>query len=246
MARGRPDARRYHWFGEEGLDFVCEPHAGIEDLGGAEGPAGRDGPPRRAGDDLPLLNMVAGEADASRRACVALLREPPDRLIREARRATEGPTLFAPDHHPVLPRDVNLDRLERIMTAAHERCPADYATLLGTEQVGPATVRSLALIAELVYGASPSRRDPADRAAGSPAACGDNRSARQSASRRWADYSYAHGGKDGTPFPVDRVTYDRSIGVLEDAVRRARVGDRERTEALRRIARLAGEVGGRP
>ena len=55
--------------------------------------------------------------------------------------------------------------------------------------------------------------------------------------KRWADYAYAHGGKDGTPFPVDRATYDRSIGVLTDAVRRARVGDSLKTEALRRLAR---------
>jgi hypothetical protein len=54
--------------------------------------------------------------------------------------------------------------------------------------------------------------------------------------RSWADYSYAHGGKDGTPHPVDRTTYDRSIAVLTDAVRKARVGDTEKTDALKRLA----------
>ena len=59
---------------------------------------------------------------------------------------------------------------------------------------------------------------------------------------KWADYSYAHGGKDGHPYPVDRSTYDRSIEVLTEAVRRARLGDRERTEALKRLTRfLAGD-----
>jgi hypothetical protein len=60
--------------------------------------------------------------------------------------------------------------------------------------------------------------------------------------RSWADYSYAHGGKDGTPHPVDRATYDRSIAVLTDAVRKARVGDTEKTHALKRLA--AHERGG--
>jgi hypothetical protein len=57
--------------------------------------------------------------------------------------------------------------------------------------------------------------------------------------RRWADYAYAHGGKDGTPFPVDRDTYDRSIAVLTDALRRARVGENEKFNALRRLAQWA-------
>ncbi len=58
---------------------------------------------------------------------------------------------------------------------------------------------------------------------------------------RYADYSYAHGGKDGFPFPVDRKTYDKSIEVLTAAVRRARLGDRDKTDALRRVARLCGQ-----
>ena len=57
--------------------------------------------------------------------------------------------------------------------------------------------------------------------------------------RRWADYSYAHGGKDGTPFPVDRATYDRNIVILNDAVRRAKVGESEKIQALKRLSRLA-------
>ena len=59
--------------------------------------------------------------------------------------------------------------------------------------------------------------------------------------RRWADYSYAHGGKDGTPFPVDRDTYDRNIGVLTDAVRKARLGQNDKLDALRRLSKL-GEI----
>lgn len=82
--------------------------------------------------------------------------------------------------------------------------------------VGQKTIRSLSLIAELVYGARPSWRDP-------------------------ARFSFAHGGKDGHPYPVGRHNYDRSVALLEEAVRKARIGERERVEALRRLARFVGE-----
>ncbi|NIR01481.1 MAG: DUF763 domain-containing protein, partial [Gemmatimonadales bacterium] len=82
--------------------------------------------------------------------------------------------------------------------------------------VGPKTIRALALIADLLYGAKASLRDP-------------------------ATFSFAHGGKDGVPYPVDRATYDHSIDVLREAVNRAKVADREKLKALRRLARHTGE-----
>jgi hypothetical protein len=213
-------ARRYHWLGESVTDFVCEPHAGIRDAQ----------PPAAGPDPSPVLNMVAREAGANREGSAALVRGSPDALLAEAERLTEGPTLFAPAHQPVLPADVNLERLRKIVRTAHERNPQDFATLLGTEGVGPATVRSLSLLAELIYDAPASHRDPAhpfpDPGPGDSGPV-----------RRWADYSYAHGGKDGTPFPVDRATYDRNIAILHEAVRKARLGDPEKTDALRRLAR---------
>ena len=78
-----------------------------------------------------LLNMVAEEADANRRASAALVREPPDWLLGEIERLTEGPTLFAPARHPVLSLDVNEKRLKSILVNAHERHPQDFETLLG-------------------------------------------------------------------------------------------------------------------
>jgi hypothetical protein len=220
-------ARRYHWLGETVDDFVCEPHAAIRD---AEGP-GTAG--RRPGT---VLNMVAREAGANRRGSAALVRGNPDALLAEAERLTEGPTLFAPSHHPVLAADVNLARLRKIVRAAHERNPQDFETLLGTEGIGPATVRSLSLLAELIYDAPASHRDPSvpppEAGANPESGIRDPESG-----RRWADYAYAHGGKDGHPFPVDRETYDRNIAILLDAVRKARLGDAEKTDALRRLAR---------
>jgi hypothetical protein len=213
-------ARRYHWLGESVDDFTCEPHNAIGDLAGAPMPRSKGG--NVAGQML--LNMVAGEASANRNASVELIGWNPDKLMYEVRKMTEGPSLFAPEHHRVLDEDINLDRLERIVQSAHERNPGDFLTLLGTPNVGARTIRSLSLIAELIYDAPASHRDPALPISPPP-----------TDQRRWADYSYAHGGKDGHPFPVDRETYDQNIAVLADAVRKSRVGDTDKTEALRRL-----------
>jgi uncharacterized protein len=229
-------ARRYHWLAESVEDFVCEPHAAVEDL--ADHPAETTGGQgTAAGRQLMLLNMVAEEADANRRASAALLREPSKWLLGEVERLTEGPTLFAPARHPVLDLDVNQMRLKRILVRAHEQHPQDFETLLGLPDVGPATIRSLSLLAEIIFQAPPSHRDPTKRRVTAPA--GDTEEPDETADpRRWADYSHAHGGKDGTPFPVDRDTYDRNIVVLTDAVRRAQLDQNDKLNALRRLSKL--------
>jgi hypothetical protein len=238
-------ARRYHWLGENVDDFVCEPHAAIRDL--SDQTPSADGMSRDAASDpteLPrqlsrtrragaqqLLNMVAAEADANRQASAGLVRENPDWLLGEVERLTEGPTLFAPRQPYVLKTDVNLARLKKIVVTAHEQHPEDFETLLGLPGVGPATIRSLSLLAEIIFQAPPSHRDPAARP--SPEF---HRQDGPDGPRRWADYSYAHGGKDGTPYPVDRETYDRSIHVLNEAIRRARLGENDKFQALQRLS----------
>ena len=196
-------ARRYHWLADAVDDFVCEPHSAVAS--------------EAAGSQL-LLNMVADEADESRVRSAELARIEPDRLLREV---TTGPSLFMPAHHPVEASDINPKRLGRILRVTYERQPDDFETLLGLQGVGPATVRSLALIAELVYGTPACRRD---------------------ITKRWSPkdpptFSYAHGGKDGHPFPVDRMTYDKSIGLLESAVRRAQIDPGGKDKALYRLSR---------
>jgi uncharacterized protein len=226
-------ARRYHWLGERVDDFVCEPHDAISDLSperrvAAVEPTSGGSSPTNPATQLTLLNMVATEAAANRTGSAAIVRENPDWVCGQIERYTEGPTLFAPRNHSLLPRDVNRRHLRRILIAAHERQPNSFETLLGTRGVGPATVLSLSLLAELIFEAPASHRDPAERFR-SPA--------EQSADERhWADYAYAHGGKDGTPFPVDRETYDRNIAILTDAVRKARIGQNEKMGALRRLS----------
>ena len=196
-------ARRYHWLGSTVEDFVSEPHNAV-----ASPPA----------DEPNLLNMVAHQARPSRERSTELTRIQPDRLLREV---SAGPSLFMPAHHPVQADDINPVRLRRILDVIHERQPADFATLLGMAGVGPKTIRSLALIAELIYG-TPACRDDVPR--------------------RWSPadpptFTYAHGGKDGHPFPVDRTTYDRSIALLESAVRRSRLDPAGRDQALFRLTR---------
>ncbi len=195
-------ARRYHWLGSTVEDFVCEPHTGV-----ASPPA----------QEPPLLNMIAAQAAPSRATSVDLTRIRPDTLLREI---STGPSLFMPEHHPVYDTDINPHRLSRIMRVLHERTPADFENLLGIEGVGPKTVRSLALIGELVYGTPACRTD---------------------ITRRWSPkdpptFSHAHGGKDGFPFPVDRPTYDRSIHLLEHAVRRAKLDPNGKDQALYRLS----------
>jgi uncharacterized protein len=229
MSDAAKSARRYHWLGASVEDFVVEPHFAIDDLSFS-----RRVHAGRPGEQL-LLNMTASEADANRTASVDLIGWNPDKLMFELRRMTEGPTLFAPVHHDVLPEDVNVDRLEKIVRQTHEECPADFTTLLSSKGVGPATVRALALLAELIYDAPASHRDPAE-------AKGKDKLPPVLAGKNWADYSYAHGGKDGTPHPVDRPTYDTSIEVLTDAVRKSRVGETEKADALKRLSTFARPV----
>jgi len=191
-------ARRYHWLGERLEDFVCEPHAAVA----AEAPA----------DKQMMLNFVAAESAGAREATTQLARIPPDKLLRELP-ALDEPNLFLPAHHPVRPQDINPTRLERIARAIHENPPETFEQLLGIRGVGAATLRSLALLADLIYSRPVSKRDP-------------------------ATFSYAHGGKDGHPFPVDRATYDRNINILEQAVRRARLEPREKDSALFRLKKM--------
>jgi hypothetical protein len=113
--------------------------------------------------------------------------------------------------------DVDTRYLSKILLQTYERAPEDFETLLGIEGVGPRTLRALSLASELIYGTRASTRDP-------------------------ARFAFAHGGKDGIPFPVDRQTYDTTIEVLSRAVDRAAVDRSERVKALKRLASFQNEV----
>ncbi|MBI5445091.1 MAG: DUF763 domain-containing protein [Deltaproteobacteria bacterium] len=186
-------ARRYHWLGERLPSFVAEPHAAV--CCDARGET---------------LNFVAEESAPARTHTAALARTGPGEVVPVLQKL---PELVLPRRHLVSLADVDPRRLERILLKTRERAPADFESLLGIEGVGAKTVRALGLVAELIYGAPASVRDP-------------------------ARFSFAHGGKDGTPFPVDRETYDRTIRVLHRALERAKVDRTEKVRALKRLSRF--------
>jgi len=157
------------------------------------------------------LNLVAHENDPIRRASAQLASQPPDVTLKAMAKI---PTLKMPARHELLPElDVASPYLEKILLRTYERAPDDFEALLGIEGVGPKTLRALALASELVHGTAASLRDP-------------------------ARFAFAHGGKDGTPFPVDKLTYDKTIEILNKAINRAAIDRTEKVEAFRRLARF--------
>jgi len=112
--------------------------------------------------------------------------------------------------HPVLKEKLDLRRLGKTILAAHLENPKDFEQLLALKGVGPKTIRALSLVSEIIYGARPSYEDP-------------------------ARYSFAHGGKDSTPYPVDRSTYDQTLEILEKGIKKAKISVRERVEAQKRL-----------
>ncbi|MDR7415964.1 MAG: DUF763 domain-containing protein [Armatimonadota bacterium] len=156
----------------------------------------------------PTLNLVAEEAQPVREAVADLARANPERILREFPRV-----LAMPARHALRPEDVHPRRLRTVLLRTYEAQAPDFERLLEIPGLGAKTLRALALLSELLAGTPLSWRDP-------------------------ARYSFAHGGKDGHPYPVDRPTYDRTVAVLEDALRRARTGETERLEALRRLHRF--------
>ena len=161
------------------------------------------------------LNLVAGESARVRSASAELAGRAPDETIAALDRV---PELVLPAHHDVRGADIDRRYLHKVLLRTYERAPEDFETLLGMPGVGAKTLRALALASELIYGTRTSTRDP-------------------------ARFSFAHGGKDGFPYPVDRDTYDRTIDVLGTAVRRARVGETEKVQALKRLAAFADRPG---
>ncbi len=125
--------------------------------------------------------------------------------------------LRLPAHHEVRSINVDLKRLGAVLAVAYERDLHDFAELLLVEKLGPRTLQSLALVAEVVHGA-PSRFDDPAR------------------------FSFAHGGKDGHPFKVPLRTYDASLDFLRNSLDRARVGDREKLDGFRRLNRFVRTI----
>jgi hypothetical protein len=125
--------------------------------------------------------------------------------------------LKMPSHHDVRKEDVNLKRLGAVLWLANENRPADFEELLLLNGVGPRTIQSLALVSEVIHGSPARFRDP-------------------------ARFSFAHGGKDGHPFPVPTSVYDEVIDNLHQAVSKAKIGANEKNEAIKKLHHVARDV----
>jgi len=193
-------ARRYHWFSENIKDLVSEPHSGII-------------------SDKKLkntLNLTAKKSKKTREISTELVSQSFNALMKDIRLLGKYLSPYSQmmelkkgqkrlkflrleniefKWHPVVNEDFSKSKyLRRILWKLCERKPKNYEELLALKGVGPKTIRALALVAEIIYGAKPSYEDP-------------------------ARYSFAHGGKDATPYPVDRTTYDRTIEILREIVK---------------------------
>ncbi len=163
-----------------------------------------------AGERGEVLNLVAAETSSNRDVATALAREEPSAVVGDIKRMR---TLTMPRRHAVRLADIDPERLHRVLLPAYEAQPEDYTSLLAVKGIGAKGLRALALVAELTYGEPTSVRDP-------------------------VSFSFAHGGKDGTPYAVDRATYDTTIASLRSAVAETKVGHSVKSAALKRLARL--------
>lgn len=155
----------------------------------------------------PALNMVAAESERTRERTTELSRISPEKVLKEYSHVS---TLDLPYHHDVRYAQIKPENLKKILLTTYEQKPADFAQLLGMKGVGPKTIRALALISELVYGEKPSFEDP-------------------------VRFSFAHGGKDGHPYPVNRKVYDGSIEFLRSAISKAKIGHTDKLKAFKRL-----------
>ena len=187
-------ARRYHWHSASVRDFTSEPHTGI--VGENEGT---------------IMNLVDSHARPAQDALLAIAHENPETTLTEVRK------LVVPRHHDVRVENVDLKRLGAVLAVAYEKELRDFASLLLLENLGPRTLQSLALIAEVVHGAPSRFSDP-------------------------ARFSFALGGKDRHPFPVPLKTYDESILVLRNSLDSAKLQDTDKIDGFKRLERFTRAV----
>ncbi len=197
-------ARRYHWLSEHVTSFTEVPHDAI--LGNVQLER--------------VLDMTAIDSTANRKLSVDLVKDNPNKLKRQfvSARPKYQQTLDAwlpkggQVQYLTMPRNINWSKLRE----AYEVQPTNYEELISLPGIGPATVRALALIGELVYGTEPSWRDP-------------------------VKFSFTVGGKDGVPYPVDRAVMDQTTEIIKQGVEESKVGDKEKLHALQRLRRFVPE-----
>ncbi len=209
-------ARRYHWHSNTMPSFVVEPHAAVA-----------------CEHRQPALNLVAGEGQEHRHAVTKLSREHPERVLRELQPwlgherlplfeeelPTEKPQadLHMPRRHSIALEHLDPRALRKVLIKTYESQSADFEALVGEAGIGPMALRSLSLIAEIIYNAPASRRDP-------------------------AAYSFAHGGKDGHPYVVNRTVYDANLERLRETIARAKIGETDKIASLKALAQFTSRL----
>ncbi len=158
----------------------------------------------------PALNLAAHESTVSREQITAIAAAPDAEVEKLSRRL---PELKLPRRHELLAADINPAHFQRTLLRTYAAAAADFEQLLGVRGVGAKGLRALALVAEIIHGTPASMRDP-------------------------ARFAFAHGGKDGTPYPVNRGTYDQTIDILSQALRRSAIDAGDKRAAFRRLARF--------
>ncbi len=210
-------ARRYHWFSEDITDLISEPHSGISSQAVLK----------------TVLDMTSHRSEKSREISTELTQAGYAPLMKDINLLRKYSTPLSQmakfgDHHgrqltllnlesrefkshPVIYDDFSKSKyLEKVLATVADQKPKTYEEFVAMKGVGPKTVRALALVGEVIYGASPSYEDP-------------------------ARYSFAHGGKDATPYPVDRETYDQTIAILSRAVQKTHLSQSEKQKAIGRL-----------
>ena len=187
-------ARRYHWHSAAVKDFTCEPHTAI--VGQHTGV---------------IQNLVDERARPAQDALLTIAADSPQRTLSEVMK------MRLPSHHDVRAKDVDLKRLGAVLAVSYERQLRDFASLLLVENLGPRTLQSLALIAEVIHGTPTRFNDP-------------------------ARFAFAHGGKDSHPFPVPLKTYDESIAVLRRGLDAAKVGDPDKIDGMKRLEKFVRAI----
>ena len=196
-------ARRYHWHSQKITDLVCEPHSGI--ISQIKSPTLNLTAQESKGTQKISTELVQGNYQGLMRD-IQILRRHSSELSRTVslRLGQNRLTLLHLENkeffwHPILLEDFSKSKyLEKILYKVCEEEPGTYEKLLSLEGVGPKTIRALSLVSEIIYGAEPSYEDP-------------------------ARYSFAHGGKDATPYPVDRQTYDSTITFFQKIIQKMKL-----------------------
>ncbi|MHA1637965.1 MAG: DUF763 domain-containing protein [Candidatus Thorarchaeota archaeon] len=203
------DARRYHWTSEDVDSLIEEPHSGMI-----------SGQIKRT-----TLDLTSSDSEDCRKTSVDVVKEDPVRIrrmlndIKPYGESTLIPYIEGENQavdipsYKVVPTRMNWKAVRK----AYETQPSDYEQLLFIDGIGPAAVRGLSLISEMIYGSAPSWSDP-------------------------VRMTFAFGGKDGVPFPVPRKAYDDAIVFMEKALEEAKLGRKDKVVGLRRLRKFAPPV----